>query len=268
MNHSFNFFLFTRGARGGGVAGDIEVKFVVDKYSPASGQIKAFLTSSKSLLELSDSADLRFSAPMVVQINKIFSVQQGSHLWHTHKKKNLPLSRFTSFSRGTQVWLWENHKHNSPLAPLFISFLPFSHEWNSARVWSISLMFFPVAVLKCFPTPAADSPRFRSCFRQERGKKTCRCLRFTGLIHSKSWPHFGWSKHLLFWRDTCSRWPDELAAWNENVAALCSDNKCFIWVSSLLAHNPQPVVTALKPSVLLYVEIGRLCRSTGDFGEK
>lgn len=53
---------------------------------------------------------------------------------------------------------------------------------------------------------------------------------------NQSWPHIGWSKHLFFvWH--LHRWPVELTVWNENVTALCSNNKCLIWAFSLLAHD-------------------------------
>lgn len=220
---------------------------VVHKYSPASGQIKAFPNPSPNSL----------TRRAWDFLHRRLCRSTGDSQSSGEPEKKSALSLFTSFSRGARVWLWENHKHDSPLVPWFIYFLPLSWmELRSVLIYQPDV--FPCCCVEMFSRSSSWISKAPKRFPPAEGiKKHVNVCLLRGSYTIKVDLTLGGVNICYFCRDTCSRWLVELTASNENVAALCSRSKCFIWASSLLAHNPQPVVTALKPSVLLYVEIGR-----------
>lgn len=269
MNCGFDFlhfFLFTRGVRGGGAAGSMEVKFVVrlstnilqrlDRlklfWPPPNPSLNSLTQQTWDFLHRRPCRSTRYSQSSGEpnQKKKKKSSAKPSHFlqpWHSSLTWGKPRARLTF---GPLIYLFSPPLMNGTLLGSDLS------------AWCFSLLL-------CWNVFPLQQPTLRGseAVSARRGNKirVDVCL-LRGSYTIKVDLTLGGVNICYFCRDTCSRWPVELAAWNENVAALCSHSKCFIWASSLLAHNPQPVVTALKPSVLLYVEIGRAVCSAGDWG--
>lgn len=187
------FFLFTRGVRGRGVAGDVEVKFVVrlsTNILQRLDRLKLFRPPPNPSLT-SDSADLRFSAPTAVQINEIFSVRRGAICGTQKKKFHFLQPRHSSLASGKpQAWL--------TFAPLIYLFSP---PLMNGTLLGSDLSAWCFSLLLCwnvFPLqqPTLQGSEAVSAWRGNK-KRVDVCL-FTGLMRNKSWPHSGWSKHLLF----------------------------------------------------------------------
>lgn len=117
------FFFFSPRVRGGGVAGDMEVRLSTNILQRLDG-LKLFWPPLNPSLNSLTQQTWDFLHQRLCRSTR-YSPSSGEPFVAPKKKKRSPLlSAFTSFSRGTWVWLRENHKHDSPLAPLFIYFLP------------------------------------------------------------------------------------------------------------------------------------------------